>query len=178
MGASLQAYGGAIAFLCTQVVLATRTRRLLSLPLLGACVLLIGAATAVLTGVGIFAGHVGDGTYDLRAGDPAGDYFHWDESAAQLYISVRTAETRAIQACETNWTEALADLKPLGAPRPFDFATLKGQARALAGAPYQPFAGTLPPANGSGPSLACAVIVKRVDAKTRSKTSINELLRD
>ena len=45
-----------------------------------------------------------------------------------------------------NWTEALADLKPLGAPRPFDFATLKGQARALAGAPYQPFAGTLPPA--------------------------------
>lgn len=29
-----------------------------------------------------------------------------------------------------------------------------------------------------GPSLYCAVIVKRVDAKTRSKTSINELLRD
>ena len=37
--------------------------------------------------------------------------------------------------------------------------------------------GTLPSANG-GPSLACAVIVKRVDEKTRSKTSINELLRD
>ncbi len=33
--------------------------------------------------------------------------------------------------------------------------------------------------NGSpGPALACAVIVKRVDEKTRSKTSINELLRD
>lgn len=29
-----------------------------------------------------------------------------------------------------------------------------------------------------GPGLACAVIVKRVDAKTRSKTGINELLRD
>ena len=29
-----------------------------------------------------------------------------------------------------------------------------------------------------GPSLACAVIVKRVDAKTRAKTSVNELLRD
>ena len=29
-----------------------------------------------------------------------------------------------------------------------------------------------------GPSLACAVIVKRVDAQTRSKTSINDLLRD
>jgi 2,3,4,5-tetrahydropyridine-2-carboxylate N-succinyltransferase len=38
--------------------------------------------------------------------------------------------------------------------------------------------GTLPPRDGSGPSLACAVIVKRVDAQTRSKTSINELLRD
>src|SRR5215210_7713470 len=30
----------------------------------------------------------------------------------------------------------------------------------------------------AGPSLYCAVIVKRVDAQTRSKTSINELLRD
>ena len=37
--------------------------------------------------------------------------------------------------------------------------------------------GTLPARDG-GPSLACAVIVKRVDEKTRSKTSINELLRD
>ncbi len=38
--------------------------------------------------------------------------------------------------------------------------------------------GSLPSKTGSGPSLACAVIVKRVDAQTRSKTSINELLRD
>jgi 2,3,4,5-tetrahydropyridine-2-carboxylate N-succinyltransferase len=30
----------------------------------------------------------------------------------------------------------------------------------------------------AGPSLYCAVIVKRVDEQTRSKTSINELLRD
>jgi 2,3,4,5-tetrahydropyridine-2-carboxylate N-succinyltransferase len=41
--------------------------------------------------------------------------------------------------------------------------------------------GTLPgkplPNGAAGPSLACAVIVKRVDAQTRSKTSINELLR-
>ncbi|HWY60856.1 MAG TPA: 2,3,4,5-tetrahydropyridine-2,6-dicarboxylate N-succinyltransferase [Rhizomicrobium sp.] len=36
--------------------------------------------------------------------------------------------------------------------------------------------GSLPQANG--PSLYCAVIVKRVDEKTRAKTSINELLRD
>jgi 2,3,4,5-tetrahydropyridine-2-carboxylate N-succinyltransferase len=34
------------------------------------------------------------------------------------------------------------------------------------------------PAKDGGPSLACAVIVKRVDERTRSKTSINELLRD
>jgi 2,3,4,5-tetrahydropyridine-2,6-dicarboxylate N-succinyltransferase len=32
--------------------------------------------------------------------------------------------------------------------------------------------------NEPGPSLYCAVIVKRVDEKTRAKTSINELLRD
>jgi 2,3,4,5-tetrahydropyridine-2-carboxylate N-succinyltransferase len=36
--------------------------------------------------------------------------------------------------------------------------------------------GTLPDAKG-GPSLACAVIVKRVDAQTRAKTAINDLLR-
>jgi len=37
--------------------------------------------------------------------------------------------------------------------------------------------GSLPGKDG-GPALACAVIVKRVDERTRSKTSINELLRD
>ncbi|MDO6385449.1 2,3,4,5-tetrahydropyridine-2,6-dicarboxylate N-succinyltransferase [Uliginosibacterium sp. 31-12] len=37
--------------------------------------------------------------------------------------------------------------------------------------------GNLPSADGKY-SLYCAVIVKRVDAQTRSKTSINELLRD
>ena len=40
-------------------------------------------------------------------------------------------------------------------------------------------AGSMPSAsNPSGPSLYCAVIVKRVDAQTRSKTGINDLLRD
>ena len=34
------------------------------------------------------------------------------------------------------------------------------------------------PGKDVGPALACAVIVKRVDERTRSKTSINELLRD
>ena len=42
--------------------------------------------------------------------------------------------------------------------------------------------GSLPgkplPDGSPGPSLSCAVIVKRVDAQTRSKTAINELLRD
>jgi len=33
------------------------------------------------------------------------------------------------------------------------------------------------PSGEPGPSLGCAVIVKRVDAQTRSKTAINELLR-
>ena len=33
------------------------------------------------------------------------------------------------------------------------------------------------PDGAPGPSLACAVIVKRVDAQTRAKTSINELVR-
>ena len=39
--------------------------------------------------------------------------------------------------------------------------------------PGKPF-----PDGTPGPSLYCAVIVKRVDAQTRSKTSINDLLRD
>ncbi len=42
--------------------------------------------------------------------------------------------------------------------------------------------GSLPgkplPDGTPGPSLYCAVIVKRVDAQTRAKTGINELLRD
>ena len=42
--------------------------------------------------------------------------------------------------------------------------------------------GTMPgkplPDGSPGPSLYCAVIVKTVDEQTRSKTSINELLRD
>ncbi len=42
--------------------------------------------------------------------------------------------------------------------------------------------GTLPgrplPDGSPGPGLACAVIVKRVDAQTRAKTAVNELLRE
>ncbi|MBA4333877.1 MAG: 2,3,4,5-tetrahydropyridine-2,6-dicarboxylate N-succinyltransferase, partial [Methylobacterium sp.] len=39
--------------------------------------------------------------------------------------------------------------------------------------PGKPF-----PDGTPGPALSCAVIVKTVDAQTRSKTGINELLRD
>ena len=42
--------------------------------------------------------------------------------------------------------------------------------------PVSMIAGSLPSKNGV--NLYCAGIVKRVDEKTRSKTSINELLRD
>ena len=39
--------------------------------------------------------------------------------------------------------------------------------------------GSLPDKNNpSAPSLSCAVIIKQVDEKTRSKTSVNDLLRD
>ena len=39
--------------------------------------------------------------------------------------------------------------------------------------------GSLPDKNNPmAPSLNCAVIIKQVDEKTRSKTSINDLLRD
>jgi 2,3,4,5-tetrahydropyridine-2-carboxylate N-succinyltransferase len=48
------------------------------------------------------------------------------------------------------------------------------QGRVPAGAVVVP--GSLPAKDGSH-SLYCAVIVKRVDAQTRAKTSINELLR-
>ena len=44
-----------------------------------------------------------------------------------------------------------------------------------------PYAVVVPgamPSDKGGPNLYCAVIVKRVDEKTRSKTSINDLLRN
>lgn len=44
-----------------------------------------------------------------------------------------------------------------------------------------PYAVVVPgalPSESGGPLLSCAVIVKRVDAQTRSKTGVNELLRD
>lgn len=52
--------------------------------------MLFGSATAPLTGVGVFLGK--DGTdYEFRAGDPSGDYMHWDGST--LTINGYVAET-------------------------------------------------------------------------------------
>lgn len=48
--------------------------------------ILIGVATAPLTGAGIFIGNAGDGTYDFRAGNPAGNYIHYDASAGTLTV--------------------------------------------------------------------------------------------
>ncbi|KKM84147.1 hypothetical protein LCGC14_1302080, partial [marine sediment metagenome] len=45
--------------------------------------ILIGAATAPLTGVGIFLGKDGS-DYEFRAGDPAGAYIHWDASTLTI----------------------------------------------------------------------------------------------
>ena len=57
---------------------------------------------------------------------------------------IRHAAALAAGTLSLSWIDAFAALKPLGAPRPFDYAALKGQARALASVPYQPFAGKLP----------------------------------
>jgi hypothetical protein len=45
--------------------------------------ILIGAATGALTGVGIFIGRDGP-DYEFRAGDPAGQYIHWDGTTLQI----------------------------------------------------------------------------------------------
>jgi 2,3,4,5-tetrahydropyridine-2-carboxylate N-succinyltransferase len=64
---------------------------------------------------------------------------------------------------------------------------LSGSTKIIDRATGEIFMGRVPPYSvvvsgslpqGNGPSLYCAVIVKRVDEKTRAKTSINELLRD
>ena len=44
--------------------------------------------------------------------------------------------------------------------------------------PYSVVVPGVLPSDTGGPALACAVIVKQVDAQTRAKTSVNELLRE
>ena len=62
-----------------------------------------------------------------------------------------------------------------GSGREFVFQV--GQQQEVVVAGNRPSTKTMPGQNWS-PSLYCAVIVKRVDAQTRAKTGINELLRD
>ena len=45
--------------------------------------ILFGAATAPLTGIGIFLGKDG-ANYEFRCGNPAGDFIHWDGSALTI----------------------------------------------------------------------------------------------
>ena len=49
--------------------------------------ILVGSATAPMAGIGVFIGNAGDGTYDFRAGNPAGQYIDWDGSLGQLSIT-------------------------------------------------------------------------------------------
>ena len=49
--------------------------------------MLVGAATAPLTGVGIFLG-VDGADYEFRAGDPAGNYLHWNGSTLTIVGSI------------------------------------------------------------------------------------------
>ena len=62
--------------------------------------------------------------------------------------------------------------------RPCDGREAFRQGTAVLGCRAGTTPGKLLPDGSPGPNLYCAVIVKRVDEKTRSKTSINELLRD
>jgi 2,3,4,5-tetrahydropyridine-2-carboxylate N-succinyltransferase len=57
-------------------------------------------------------------------------------------------------------------------------ATFKGEVPAYSVVVPGSLTGKPTKDGAPGPSLYCAVIVKRVDEKTRAKTSINELLRD
>ncbi len=56
--------------------------------------------------------------------------------------------------------------------------TFRGEVPAYAVVVPGAMPGKPMPDGSPGPALGCAVIVKRVDEKTRAKTSINELLRD
>ena len=62
--------------------------------------------------------------------------------------------------------------------RPRHRRDLPGRGAGLFGGGAGRDAGQADAGRQPGPGLGCAVIVKRVDEKTRSKTSINELLRD
>lgn len=71
--------------------------------------ILIGSATAPLTGNGIFIGYDGSSAYDLRAGDPAGAYVHWDGSAGTLTLHGAVIESPASTSDLTiqGWTHNL-----------------------------------------------------------------------
>ena len=66
--------------------------------------ILFGAATAPLTGIGLFLGKDG-ADYEFRAGDPAGDFIHWDGSTLSI-----TGTLTAASGTIGGWTLSANDL--------------------------------------------------------------------
>ena len=105
----------------------------------------------------------------------------------RIFSDYRKQESAAPRDIKISQTLASCDLYPrkkgaiyeaiiMQQDEKFIFASLPMQFKAEDIDKFR--AGTPFPEGTPGPSLYCAVIVKRVDAQTRSKTSINELLRD
>ena len=68
--------------------------------------LLFGSATAPLTGTGIFLGK--DGTdYEFRAGNPAGDFMHWDGTNLKVTGAIITAPGNGSALTLLGWTHNL-----------------------------------------------------------------------
>ena len=65
--------------------------------------ILLGAATAPLTGIGIFIGKDG-ADYEIRAGNPAGSYMHWTGSAVNINGPVLTALASGSEIAIQDWS--------------------------------------------------------------------------
>jgi hypothetical protein len=65
--------------------------------------ILLGSATDPSTGVGIFIGKDGS-DYELRAGDPAGDYIHWDGSGLTINGPVISDLSAGSEVAIQEWT--------------------------------------------------------------------------
>ena len=64
--------------------------------------ILIGAATDVMTGVGVFAG-LSAAAYQIRAGDPAGAYFRWSGTVLTVNGAVVTSPAVGSSASLLGW---------------------------------------------------------------------------
>ena len=75
--------------------------------------LLLGSATAPLTGIGVFLGKDGS-DYEFRAGDPAGNYMHWNGST--LDIVTDTLDVSTLDISGVTVTKTATDINVLTAP--------------------------------------------------------------